>query len=445
MIHQFSFDEVVPNLNFDISLEPDKRVYCFIGKNGVGKTKMLEALAKSVLYAHSIFQAYHQSVAHSAKFMLQATSERLSHLTVSFPRRIAVNHVPLYHFGGGQFRLEQFVKRETALNEFRCSKPFLFISAKGRGYLAPLDYDKTPAKDLLIGSGEKRFTDVLEKSLNSINGKETSSMDVVLWLVQRTMINASNAEALESEVITLLHLLKKIEPSWDIISKKNSQNSQANFESEATIEEAKVWYNARDGQVMLGGTPIETLSTGYSSILRLFQEIISSYSAWINGDGDLSQVEGIVFIDEIESHLHAEWQSRIIPLLKKSFPKTTFYIATHSPLIVASTERDEAYELVRNEESGIVNAKKLGNPRGWYLADMLETAFHVDIDSVRNGSASDVGKTLRNFSGKVKEYQKTPSQDLKVSIEALYDDLLQDLAESDPRRRSAAALKELVE
>ncbi|TGO02944.1 hypothetical protein PN36_15570 [Candidatus Thiomargarita nelsonii] len=72
----------------------------------------------------------------------------------------------------------------------------------------------------------------------------------------------------------------------------------------------------------------------------------------------------MVFIDEIESHIHPKWQSRIISLLKESFPKTTFYIATHSPVIISMAEEGEAYELVKDGKK--VTAHQLGNPKEWY-------------------------------------------------------------------------------
>jgi AAA domain, putative AbiEii toxin, Type IV TA system len=439
MIHKFILDEVVPHLGFDVTLEPNKQVYCFIGKNGVGKTKMLEGLAKAVLYCHSIFEKYDKTTKFSGRFMLQQVYERFTEETIRLPYRSRVRNLLDYtytDFTGTRIALDSIVKRTKHNNEFRCDRPLVFINAKGRGYLESLEKTNSSVKDLFSGGFERRFASELRRLFDAINGKETSGEDVVLWLARRTILNVSwqsNHEIMEGEILTLFRILQTLEPSWEIIVKETVNTSQIG-----------IWYNHKSGKIMVNQVPIDALSTGYSSILRMFQEIISGYGAWVE-TGDVSQVEGIVFIDEIESHLHAEWQSRIIPLLKKSFPKTTFYIATHAPLIVATTDRDEAYELVKNEESGYVEAKKLGNPRGWYLADMLETAFHVDIDSVRNGSAGDVGARLREFSGKVKEYQKAPSPDLKLMIEEIYKNLQNDLAESDPRRRSAAALRELVE
>ena len=56
MIYKFTAEKTDANLNFDITLEKDKQVYCFISENGVGKTTLLENMAKTLVVYHSIFR-----------------------------------------------------------------------------------------------------------------------------------------------------------------------------------------------------------------------------------------------------------------------------------------------------------------------------------------------------------------------------------------------------
>ncbi len=49
MIYNFKAERTEANLNFDINLDKNKQVYCFIGDNGVGKTNLLESLANTHL------------------------------------------------------------------------------------------------------------------------------------------------------------------------------------------------------------------------------------------------------------------------------------------------------------------------------------------------------------------------------------------------------------
>ena len=63
------------------------------------------------------------------------------------------------------------------------------------------------------------------------------------------------------------------------------------------------------------GIPLNKLSTGFVSIVKIFQEIVVGYGGWSNLQ-DLSLVDGVVFIDEIEAHLHISWQTKLLTFLK---------------------------------------------------------------------------------------------------------------------------------
>jgi predicted ATP-binding protein involved in virulence len=74
-----------------------------------------------------------------------------------------------------------------------------------------------------------------------------------------------------------------------------------------------------------------------------------------------------------------EWQVKIIPTLKKLFPNTTFFIATHSPLVLSQLEDGEAYEL-RRDEDDVVRTHKIKNPGNTAMIDLLKTAFNIDLN-----------------------------------------------------------------
>lgn len=59
--------------------------------------------------------------------------------------------------------------------------------------------------------------------------------------------------------------------------------------------------------------------------------------------------EGIVLIDEIETHLHLELQRVILPILTTIFPNIQFVVTTHSPFILNSLENAVAFDLEHRE------------------------------------------------------------------------------------------------
>ena len=42
MIYKFKTEESGIGFDFDIDFEQNQKIYCIIGKNGIGKTKLLE-------------------------------------------------------------------------------------------------------------------------------------------------------------------------------------------------------------------------------------------------------------------------------------------------------------------------------------------------------------------------------------------------------------------
>jgi hypothetical protein len=75
------------------------------------------------------------------------------------------------------------------------------------------------------------------------------------------------------------------------------------------------------------------LSDGYSAVISIVTEIMLRMEAAGSHAYDL---EGVVLIDEVETHLHVELQKKILPFLCDFFPKIQFIISTHSPFVLSS-------------------------------------------------------------------------------------------------------------
>lgn len=84
---------------------------------------------------------------------------------------------------------------------------------------------------------------------------------------------------------------------------------------------------------------LDSLSTGQSALFNMFATIVRySEDNNINNSITLSQIEGVVIIDEVELHLHSNLQRNTLPKLMKLFPKVQFVITTHSPLFLLGLE-----------------------------------------------------------------------------------------------------------
>jgi len=80
---------------------------------------------------------------------------------------------------------------------------------------------------------------------------------------------------------------------------------------------------------------LDNLSAGQSTLLGIFATIIKhSDKTDINKSVVLSEIKGIVLIDEIDLHLHIGLQKDVLPSLIKLFPKIQFLVTSHSPFFL---------------------------------------------------------------------------------------------------------------
>lgn len=94
---------------------------------------------------------------------------------------------------------------------------------------------------------------------------------------------------------------------------------------------------------------LDELSDGYSSVIHMVSDLILRMDRnWLSSDR-LSEynVEGIVLIDELETHLHIELQKKILPFLTEFFSRIQFIVTTHSPYILNSVANAKAFDLER--------------------------------------------------------------------------------------------------
>jgi predicted ATP-binding protein involved in virulence len=116
---------------------------------------------------------------------------------------------------------------------------------------------------------------------------------------------------------------------------------------------------------------LEELSGGFKSTLSVIFSIID----WCEGvnEGNLGLVTnacGTVLIDEIDAHLHPEWQLTIVRNLKKLFPKIQFIVTTHSPHVVLTAKENEVIRIPQH--NGTLDLSPSSKSyKGWQISNIL--------------------------------------------------------------------------
>ncbi|WP_010113080.1 AAA family ATPase [Acinetobacter sp. P8-3-8] len=98
----------------------------------------------------------------------------------------------------------------------------------------------------------------------------------------------------------------------------------------------------------------ENISFGFDELPSGFKSIFKIYSNLLFKSKLIktlkSNLNGIVIIDEIDSHLHISLQKRVLPFFIKAFPNIQFIVSTHSPFVITSTNNDTVVYDISNGE-----------------------------------------------------------------------------------------------
>ncbi len=128
-----------------------------------------------------------------------------------------------------------------------------------------------------------------------------------------------------------------------------------------------------------------TMSSGYAAIFEIINDLIMRMEAK-SGLRTEFDMEGIVLVDEIETHLHLDLQKKILPTLTTLFPNIQFIITTHSPFILSSLDNAVIYDLQNRTlvENGLENLPYEGIVEGYFKVDTLSEELREKFERYKD-------------------------------------------------------------
>jgi len=97
---------------------------------------------------------------------------------------------------------------------------------------------------------------------------------------------------------------------------------------------------------------LDQLSSGYTSLICVFYRIINklNFAKELNLNSlKRALYSTIIFIDEVELHLHPKFKKGIVNRLSNAFPEAIFIMTTHDPLVISSCgKRCDIHMLKKN-------------------------------------------------------------------------------------------------
>ena len=216
--------------------------------------------------------------------------------------------------------------------------------------------EKQLGKPLWVGTcAEENISWVLDVFLDSL-------VDLLpgLKLNQEQNLIYRNVDSSELRDLGNRHLLRQ--------AKQNVEQILKTILQDGTVELILNLRNVGPSRISIGmgdGRTIPTLqslSEGQSQLFHLFATIIRyGERVDLNKSINLSQITGLVVIDEIDVHLHPTLQHDVLPELIGLFPKVQFIVSSHSPLFLLGMEKKFGVDKVTILE--MPEAKRINSER----------------------------------------------------------------------------------
>ena len=307
--------------DFDIPVADEKFPHLIItGKNGSGKTILLNAVSDFLNKIKDdkamLFLGYYKSLETYNKILKETTDEQVRRQTqqnVDFFSREIENI-----YGKVELRSELW---DSIIDKY--AKGEFIIAFYQADRKVKMSEPKNPTKPLINKKGNVRET-ATSQFLNFLSDLKIQEA------LARNEKQDEDADEINAWFRDFEELLRHIYQD----------------------DELRLEFNYRDYsfRICTEGKKFKftEVSDGFAAVLDIVADLILK----MQGEGTLVrsyQKEGIVLIDEIETHLHLALQKVIMPLLTKVFPNIQFVITTHSPFVLSSMPDAVAYDLEHRE------------------------------------------------------------------------------------------------
>ena len=333
-----------------IPLDKEKRKHLILtGKNGSGKTSVLEAMVKYLENAVSSNGSSVEDIMQSYNFW---TSEiqRISSLEDNEQNRKEIFDCKK------QLKIweDELQRIDTGIS-LECTSNTRLKEIYGRGnyifayYKAQREFKVEEYKNIEKIEFQKKYS-VVENP-----GAKLTKYLVDLKATQAFTKDKEKYEKISKWFLVFENILKTIFEDEKLELKFNDETFQFSI-----CESDREPFD------------FNTMSSGYAAVFDIINDLIIRMEAQ-SGLRTEFDMEGIVLVDEIETHLHLELQKKILPILTNLFPNIQFIITTHSPFVLSSLDNAVIYDLENKTlvKNGLKNLPYEGIVEGYFRADKL--------------------------------------------------------------------------
>ncbi|WP_439630930.1 AAA family ATPase [Gemmata sp.] len=130
-----------------------------------------------------------------------------------------------------------------------------------------------------------------------------------------------------------------------------------------------------------GWVQLRQLGYGYQTLITWVADLANRMAERYPDSPNPLAEPAVVLVDEIDLHLHPQWQRKLMGFLTERFPNTQFIATAHSPL-VAQAAADANLAVLRREGDHVVIDNEVDNIRNWRV-DQILTSDLFGLETAR--------------------------------------------------------------
>lgn len=333
----------------EAEIDCDDYITLVVGKNGAGKTAILDAVAVSVStfllgidggVSRSILKddaryEFHDlngtiDPQHQFPVSIESIGDCLAQQNVKWIRSLNSESGKTTIKDAGE--LTALAKK--AQNQIMTGDKSLvlpLISYYGTGRLYAQKKEKRNLKSLTEFKRQVGYVDCV--------AAESNEKLMLNWFQMQTL--KSLQEQQKTGILERPLLLKTVEKaicrSFERISGARNVSLFFDLDTHRLVLE----FETADGNAQKFA--MDEMSDGYKNTLSMIGDIAYRMAVLNStlGDQVLEKTPGVVLIDEIDLHLHPQWQQTILSDLHAIFPEVQFIVSSHAPAVINSVRREQ--------------------------------------------------------------------------------------------------------
>lgn len=396
-----------------------ERLTLFVGKNGAGKSAILDAIAvaASTFLCGIEGAASRTIVRDDAKYNFYELEGIID----------SQHQFPVVITGRGECYTERNIEWSRSLNSaegkttikdaqelVKCAEQMQNRIMEGDSdvILPILSFYSTGR--LYAQKKEKRNLQTLQKFNRQVGyldcmAAESNEKMMLNWFEKMTMKSLQNQQktGIAEKTVQLRVVERAICRCFESVSGYSNAALSFDLDTHRMIVE----YSSERGEKCRFA--LNEMSDGYKNTLSMIGDI-AYRMAVLNpqlGEEILERTPGIVLIDEIDLHLHPEWQQTILKDLQSAFPKVQFIVTSHAPAVINSVSK----ESIRILDSGKVY-QPLQQTYGRDVNSILREVMQVE------DRPEEIRKLLSDFYRLIDEGKPEKAERLLSDIECIIGD-----------------------